>query len=166
MDSLLQLYYMGMAVYGWLCWRNVHSYSAVRVVDAEDLPSAAKITRDKCTSPNIQTWSLTAHLKIIIALSVLSFGLGSFMAHFTPADFPYFDATTTVFAVFATYMVTKKVLENWLYWVVIDFLSIYIYIEKGLTPTAVLFALYVILALYGYIKWQQTYRQQQTVSYA
>jgi nicotinamide mononucleotide transporter len=88
------------------------------------------------------------------------------MANFTPADFPYFDASTTVFAVFATYMVTKKVLENWLYWVVIDFLSIYIYIEKGLTPTAVLFALYVVLALYGYIKWQQTYQQQQAVNYA
>ena len=50
------------------------------------------------------------------------------MANYTKADFAYLDTFTTVFAVFATYMLTKKVLENWLYWVIIDSVSIYIYI--------------------------------------
>ncbi len=53
------------------------------------------------------------------------------MANYTRADFAYLDTFTTVFAVFATYMLTKKVLENWLYWVVIDAVSIYIYIRRS-----------------------------------
>lgn len=92
---------------------------------------------------------------------MVSYLVGWAMANYTPADFPYFDAATTVFAVFATFMVIKKVLENWLYWLVIDFVSIYIYLEKGLTPTAVLFGLYVILAAYGYYQWHKRYQGQQ-----
>jgi nicotinamide mononucleotide transporter len=87
--------------------------------------------------------------------------LGYVIANYTPAAFPYLDTFTTVFAVFATYLVTQKVLENWLYWVVIDAISIYLYIEKGLIPTTVLFIIYVIIAAYGYFKWQAIYRQSK-----
>lgn len=144
MDSLLQIYYMIMAVYGWFCWRVANNDNNT------DKPFSIKV------------WSKKTHLYIIILLSMLSYLVGWIMASYTPADFPYFDAATTVFAVFATYMVTKKILENWLYWVVIDFASIYIYIEKGLTPTAVLFSLYVILATYGYYQWHKRYQGQKT----
>jgi len=143
MDSLLQLYYMGMAIYGWFCWRK---------------------NKKNQTSLFITTWSLALHTKIIVLLAGISVGLGWLMANFTPADFPYFDSFTTVYAVFATYLVTKQVLENWLYWVVIDLASIYIYSVKGLAPTAILFALYVILALYGYYQWQQSLKGQQQLS--
>jgi len=86
---------------------------------------------------------------------------GYLMANYTPAAFPYLDTFTTVFAVFATYLVTQKVLENWLYWLVIDAISIYLYIEKGLIPTTVLFIIYVIIAVYGYFKWQSIYRKSK-----
>lgn len=150
MDSLLQLYYMVMAIYGWYCWREAKTQPTV---------SATGVV----LSNEIKTWELKQHLKIIILLSFISLLLGGVMANFTPADFPYYDAATTVFAIFATYMVTKKILENWLYWVVIDLASIYLYIEKGLVPTAVLFGLYVVLALYGYLQWQKTYQKQQPI---
>ena len=80
------------------------------------------------------------------------------MANYTPADFPYLDTFTTVFAVFATYLVTQKVLENWLYWVVIDAVSIYLYQAKDLMPTVVLFSLYTVIATFGYFKWQNLYK--------
>ena len=79
------------------------------------------------------------------------------MANYTSADFAYLDTFTTVFAVFATYMLTKKVLENWLYWVVIDFISIYIYINKGFYLTAILFAIYTVLAFIAYTNWKKEY---------
>jgi len=148
MDSLLQLYYMVMAVYGWFCWQKEKNKAASNVLESQI---------------SVSQWPLIRHVKAIIVLTILSLALGWFMDVKTPTDFPYLDAATTVFAVFTTYLVTQKVLENWLYWLVIDFVSIYIYIQKGLMPTAVLFALYVVLAAYGYYHWLQALRQQEPV---
>ena len=55
-------------------------------------------------------------------------------------------------------MVAKKILENWLYWIVIDAAAIYLYLEKGLYLTALLFAAYILIALVGYIAWCRDYR--------
>jgi nicotinamide mononucleotide transporter len=146
MDALLQIYYLAMAVYGWYCWRKV-------------LPSASNKQRTSELVQTIQIWPLLLHAKIILLLTACSLVVGWLMANFTPADFPYLDATTTVFAIFATYLVTKKVLENWLYWIVIDVVSIYLYLEKGLQPTAVLFGLYVVMAVVGYALWYSKYQK-------
>ena len=154
MDSLLQIYYLVMAVYGWYCWRNVH-------IDNISNKSTNKAVSTQTFA--IKVWTMQTHFYIVIFLSMVSYLVGWLMANYTPADFPYFDAATTVFAVFATYMVAKKILENWIYWVFIDFVSIYIYLEKGLTPTAVLFGLYVVLAGYGYYQWHKRYQGQQAL---
>lgn len=143
MDSLLQLYYLLMAIYGWLCWSKSKVF--VRLRDS---------------NVSYSQWPIQHHIIIIIALALLSLVLGWLMAAFTPTDFPYLDSATTVFAVFATYLVTQKVLENWLYFIIIDLVSIYIYIEKGLLPTAILFAAYVILAVYGFWQWRKQYKLQ------
>ena len=140
-DSALQIYYLVMALYGWYCWRDNN--------DAEKKHEAQVLS--------ITTWSLITHVKVIIILTLLSLVAGHLMAINTPADFPYLDAATTVFAVFATYLVTQKVLENWLYWIVIDFVSIYLYVEKALLPTAFLFSLFVVIACFGYFKWLKIY---------
>jgi len=136
MDSLLQVYYLAMAIYGWYCWRHV---IVARTGKKDDEDSGNKEVQQ------IQSWSAEFHLKTIIVLSVVSVLLGWLMANYTPTSFPYLDSATTVFAVFATYLVAKKVLENWLYWIVIDAVSIYLYIEKDLVPTAALFILYVFI---------------------
>jgi nicotinamide mononucleotide transporter len=78
------------------------------------------------------------------------------MNNYTRADFAYLDATTTCFSVISTYLVAKKILENWLYWVVIDAASIYLYISKGYYPTSVLFMLYTLMAVWGYRQWKRT----------
>lgn len=145
MDSLLQVYYLVMALYGWYCWRKVLPLDNTK-------PDAFELAQ------TIQTWSLLFHAKVIVLLTACSLTIGWLMASYTPTDFPYLDATTTVFAVFATYLVTKKVLENWLYWIVIDVVSIYLYLEKGLQPTAVLFGLYVVMAIVGYALWYGKYQ--------
>ena len=111
-----------------------------------------------CTT--VVSWSLARHSFIVILLAIIALFVGYIMANYTQAAFPYIDAATTVYAIFATYLVTQKVLENWLYWLVIDLVSIYVYLEKGLQPTAFLFALYVCFALYGYWQWLITYKKQ------
>lgn len=138
MDSALNIFYLVIAIYGWYSWKygNVKNQN----VDLE-----------------ISTYGLTKNLQIILGLIVLSLGLGYIMANYTSADYAYLDTFTTVFAIFTTYTLTKKVLENWLYWIVIDSVSIYIYINKGFYLTAVLFALYTILAFVAYNNWKKEY---------
>ena len=142
MDSALNAYYLLMAVYGYWQWSK-----------------HPKNSQNKNGQLTIVSWQLNYHIKACFALALLGLGLGYLMNNFTPADFPYLDTFTTVYAVFATYLVAKKVLENWLYWIVIDLLSIYLYIEKGLIPTTVLFVVFVVIAGYGYSKWLKLYQK-------
>ena len=145
MDSVLNIYYLAMAVYGYWIWqqdqanRNKHHTSSISIV----------------------SWSLSFHLKACYILTFIALFLGYVMANYTSAAFPYLDTFTTVFAVFATYLVAQKILENWLYWVVIDGVSIYVYIEKDLMPTVVLFGFYTIFATWGYFKWQSLYKKNR-----
>ena len=139
MDSALNIFYLVMAVYGWYSWK----YGNIKA-QSEEL--------------NISTYGMAKNIKIIIVLILISLVLGYIMANYTSADFAYLDTFTTVFAVFTTYMLTKKVLENWIYWVVIDAVSIYIYIQKGFYLTAVLFAVYTVLAVAAYVKWKNEYK--------
>jgi nicotinamide mononucleotide transporter len=138
MDSALNIFYLVMAVYGWYSWK----YGNVKNQNIE---------------LEISTYGLKRNMQIIIGLIVVSLILGYIMANYTSAVYAYLDTFTTVFAVFSTYMLTRKVIENWLYWVVIDSVSIYIYINKGFYLTAILFALYSILAFVAYNNWKKEY---------
>ncbi len=144
MESILNAYYLLMALYGYWQWQK----------DALD-------KKEKKTL-SIVSWQLSFHLKAGAILTIASVILGYFMANFTHAHFPYLDTFTTVFAVFATYLVTQKVLENWLYWLVIDAVSIYLYLAKDLTPTVVLFSIYIVIATFGYVKWHSLYKTNAT----
>ena len=139
MDSALNIFYLIMAVYGWYSWKYANGVNYHDNLD-------------------VSTYGLIKNLKIIAVLIIISLILGFIMANYTHADFAYLDTFTTVFAVFATYMLTKKVLENWLYWVVIDTVSIYIYINKGFYLTAILFVIYTILAMIAYKQWKKEYQ--------
>lgn len=149
MDSALNIYYLIMAVYGYWVWKK-NASTAAQSENNQQTPSFV-----------IVSWQTSSHVKACFILTVISFILGYVMANYTPAAFPYLDTFTTVFSVFATYLVAQKILENWLYWIVIDFVSIYLYVEKGLMPTAVLFTIYVVIAAYGYLKWQNLLKRNQ-----
>ncbi|QYJ87632.1 nicotinamide riboside transporter PnuC [Shewanella mesophila] len=139
MESVLNVYYMLMAVYGyWLWTRGGGDDNGVEVV----------------------SWSLPRHCVLIGVTAAISAIVGHLMATYTTASYPYLDAATSCFAVVTTYLVAKKVLENWLYWVVIDFVSIYLYLNKGLMLTSMLFILYVGMAIGGYFLWRTSMRTQ------
>jgi len=136
MDSFLNVYYLVMAVYGWYTWKYTNA-----IKKNEEL--------------SISSYGLNKNIKIILILSIISVLLGYVMDNYTKADFAYTDSATTVFALFATYMLAQKIVENWLYWIVIDSASIYIYIQKGFYLTSILFGLYTILALLAYQTWKR-----------
>jgi nicotinamide mononucleotide transporter len=76
---------------------------------------------------------------------------------YTAAALPFLDALTTWGAIVTTYMVANKVLENWIYWFVIDSISIYLFISRGLYFTALLFFLYLFMIVIGYRSWKRSY---------
>ena len=140
MESLLNFYYMYMAVFGWVVWRKGKANQAQRL---------------------ITSWPVNRHIILIVLTTLASLAIGYVMQNYTHADFAYLDSFTTCFAVVTTYLVAKKVLENWLYWIVIDAASMYLYYEKGYYPTLVLFIFYTVMAAWGFKTWYEEYEQSQ-----
>jgi len=103
----------------------------------------------------IHRWSKTIHIRVITTVLVISLVSGYLLAENTRAVWPYIDAFTTWASVITTWMVAKKVIENWLYWIVIDSVSIFLYIDRGLYLTALLFVAYVIIVIFGYFNWKK-----------
>jgi nicotinamide mononucleotide transporter PnuC len=97
----------------------------------------------------------TTHLIIISFVITLSLISGIFLEKFTNAALPFLDALTTWGAIASTYMVAKKVIENWFYWFVIDSISIYLFISRELFLTAFLFLIYLVIIIYGYRSWKK-----------
>ncbi|WNO59949.1 nicotinamide riboside transporter PnuC [Rheinheimera sp. MMS21-TC3] len=146
-DAILQLYYAGMAVYGWWRWQQLKQSAKASVEAGEQAP--------------VYEWSWQCHVKLIAITAIAGLGLGYAMAGHTQADFAYLDAQTTAFSVMATWLVTRKLVSNWLYWVVIDAVSIYVYAQKHLYFLTGLFMLYTIIAIIGYFAWRHHFLQQQ-----
>ena len=134
MEAYLQVFYVVMGIYGWSQWSASNASNPSFIVN---------------------TWSKYQHMiaiSIILALSLLS---GSLLERYTDAALPFLDALVSWGAVFATYMVAKKLLENWIYWFVIDATSIFLFIERGLWLSAVLFATYLVIIFFGYQSWNK-----------
>tara|TARA_R110001599_G_scaffold65838_2_gene185872 strand:+ start:120485 stop:121099 length:615 start_codon:yes stop_codon:yes gene_type:complete len=137
MESGLQVYYLAMAVYGWWQWQQ---------------GSEAR------TELAISSWGSRQHTIALLAVLLVSTASGALLEQFTKAALPYLDSFTTWGSILTTWMVARKILENWLYWLVIDSVSIYLYLDRELYLTALLFAAYLIIVLFGYRKWLLHYR--------
>jgi nicotinamide mononucleotide transporter len=135
----LQFYYLFMAGYGYVQWRK---------------RSGEEV------EPPIVVHSLKKHVLysgvIIGGTAVVGWSLNQF----TDASMPYIDAFTTVGALFTTWMVTKKMLENWLYWIIVDGVGVYMYWQKEMYLTSLLFMFFVITVIVGFFKWRKLYANQ------
>ena len=136
-EALLQFFYVVMALVGWFSWKHSRSDSLIK------------------------TWTTNLHVRNILVSSLLAFIIGFLFDNFTQQVSPYVDAFTTCLSLSATYMVAQKILGNWLYWIIIDLVSIYLYAERDYYLTAVQYALFTLLAVYGFWVWQQEYKRQK-----
>ncbi|WP_197493003.1 nicotinamide riboside transporter PnuC [Woeseia oceani] len=142
MESALHVFYLAMAVYGWYSWRH-------GARDRESLP--------------VVVWTLGTHGKAVLGIIVLSSISGFLLQRYSDAVFPYIDSLTTWSAVWATFLVARKVLENWWYWLLIDAASMVIYWTRDLHLTSVLFAMYLVLIPFGLWSWVRSYRKSVAV---
>jgi len=131
-DSALQVYYVVISFYGWFLWANGNK------------------TEDKLSVTS-------ASLKVILILvtstillwATIGYGLSK-----TDSTLPYWDAFTTSTAIVATWMLSRKLIEHWVFWIVINPVATGLYIYKGMYITAILYAVLTILAVAGYKKWK------------
>ena len=139
MESALNLFYFAMAIYGWSVWHFGRSGDA-------ELP--------------VSVWPGNVHAAAIVAVVAASAVSGYLLSRYSDAVYPYVDSMTTWGAIWATFLVARKVLENWWYWLVIDAASIVIYWSRDLHLTALLFVVYVVMIPFGLIAWRRSWREQ------
>jgi nicotinamide mononucleotide transporter len=135
-DMSLQVYYLFISVYGWYYWTK-----GDKSHNLTDLP----VTQAK----------RKVLLFLLIIWLVLTSVIGFFLDKFTDSPLPFLDAFTASGSIIATWMLARKLLENWIFWIIIDAVSILMYIYKELYPTVILFLVYTILAFLGYIQWKR-----------
>lgn len=133
MQAALQVFYVFMGAYGWWAWRHGSTGGA-------PLP--------------VSRWSPARHAGAAVLLLLGSAVNGWLVARTHGGWVPYVDAFVAWVSVLATWMVARKVLENWLYWIVVDTVAAALYWSQGLYATAVLFAVYVVIAARGYLAWR------------
>jgi len=138
LETGLQLFYSVMAIYGWLKWKQDTIESESRIVQ----------------------WKFKYHLINILISGSLTIIVGYIFDKYTSQANPYTDAFSTIFSLVATFMVTKKVLENWIYWIIIDAVCIYLFASRGLYLTSLLFLIYTSIAIIGYIQWRKLIKLQ------
>ena len=138
MQAMLQAYYVVMAGYGWWHWSQ-----------GGPEPPVIRLP-----------WRL--HAAGIVASLLLGLIVAQVLASETKAASPYLDSITTCMSLFATWLITRRVLENWLYWMVVDSLQTVLFASQGLWSTALLFVLYLGIGTAGYLSWLRIWRKQAT----
>ncbi|HIP51061.1 MAG TPA: nicotinamide riboside transporter PnuC [Campylobacterales bacterium] len=134
-SSLLNFYYMIMAVYGFYSWRKGRENEALKIT----------------------SYRLSKNLQFIVIGILLSIVVGYLSNTYTDAKLAYMDSFVLVFSIIATWMLTQKVLENWLYWLAIDTVAIVLYWKMDYLATVMLFVVYIVLGAYAYLTWRKEF---------
>jgi len=134
-DMGLQFYYVFISIYGWFHW------SRSKGQNEDELP--------------VVNLSIGLFFKLLLASLFIYIGISFILVNYTDSPIPYWDSFTTALSIVATWMLARKILEQWLVWVLVDAVSMGLYLYKGLYPTSILFAFYTVLALYGYYQWKK-----------
>ena len=143
-DMGLQVYYLIVSVYGWSYWMF-----GAKSKKQDDL---------KITKTNVKL-GIYLFLATIVLFVIISYVL----VNYTDSEIPYWDAFTTAASFVATWMLARKIIEHWIIWIVVDSVSLGLYIYKELYPTVILFAVYTVLAILGYIEWKKELKKKLNV---
>jgi len=138
MQAALNAFYVVMSAYGWLRW--------TRSTAEGELP--------------VGVWPLGWHVGAALALIALTFLSARLLSNETHSAWPLLDSLTTWFSLLATWLTARGKLENWLYWIVIDAILVYLFFVQAMPLFALLYLVYVVIAGAGFISWRRRFRAQ------
>ena len=137
-DMGLNGYYVVISIYGWLLWRKGSAEGGSKL-------AVSRLGKK--------------HALILLGFTAAAFaGIGLILDRYTDSPVPYWDAFTTAVSFTATWLLARKILENWILWIIVDAVSMGLYLYRGLYPTLFLFAIYTTMAVICYLKWSRTYK--------
>jgi len=133
-----QFYYLAVSIYGWYYWLR-HKNTGNSTGGATDIARLNKRS-----------------FLILLIITLVLFVIFYFILRWlTDSDIPLGDSFTTAVSCVATWLLAKKYIENWLFWIVSDVVSTGLYLHKELYPTAILYGSFLVLAVVGYMKWKK-----------
>ena len=135
-DMGLQVVFLVLSVYGWYQW----------------LHGGAQHTKLHVTRASPRIWAVCGVIWIVAWLVI---GKGTSML--PGVSLPYLDAGLTSLSLIAQWMMTRKILENWILWIIADIVYVPMYLYKDLVPTAGLYAVFLVLAVMGFVQWRRSY---------
>ena len=141
-DFGINVYYLLIAVYGWLAWKNILG----KRKPGKELP----ITR----ASRSEWW------KAVLMYVVIQIVITWLLVNYTDSTVPIADSFTTALSIVGMWMLARKYIEQWWVWCVVDVTSSALYVYKELYFTAILYALYAIIAIFGYLKWKTLMRNE------
>lgn len=136
-ESILYAFYVAVGIYGWVKWH----------------------TKDHRGIP-IRKWGIINHLATIVAGGLGALGLGYFFSTQSDAESPFYDAFTTSFSFVASFLEAHKILSGWIYWIVLNMMTIYLYASKEIYMYAAYSGVLTILSVIGFLRWQSAYKAQ------
>jgi len=139
LQAALQTVYVAMAVYGFRTW--------TRQADAAD---AGRV--------QIQRWPLRRNGAALVAVALGTLALAPLLARLTDAAWPTLDAAVTLGSLLATWMTARALLDNWVWWIVVDAASLVLYASQGLVFVALLYLVYMVIAVIGLRDWSRRLR--------
>lgn len=139
-DAFLNILYATLAIVGWVNWNKKKQIHAIRTI----------------------SWK--THALIVLGSCLLGAITGYALDNYTHQVFPYLDAVLFFLSISATWMITRKILENWIYFIVIDSAMVGIYFNRSLYLSSLLFILYTFFAIHGYYLWRKEMRKMQLIN--
>lgn len=134
LESGLQVFYLFIGVYGWYEW---------------------KYGKEGKSELTIISYSIKKLIPLLLIALILWLVFGYIAGKYSTQALPYLDAFITAFSLIATWMTAKKIIENWLFWIVIDGLAIVLYLYRGFYLIGILYIIYTFIAFWGYLEWKR-----------
>jgi nicotinamide mononucleotide transporter len=138
----LQVYYAGISIYGWFHWKR-----------------SSRNPGEKSVFP-VKNLNLKTGILVLSAFLVLWFAIYLLLVKGTDSTIPVWDSLFSAGGIVATWMLSQKIIQHWFLWMVIDSLSIGVYLGQGLYATSVLFGMYIITATIGYFEWRKSMKKE------
>jgi nicotinamide mononucleotide transporter len=142
-DMGLQVVYLILSIYGWYKW----------------LHGGEHHTRLAVSYATPAVWIAAASIGLVFWLV-----LSRYTATLQGVSYPYLDSGLTTVSLIAQWMMTRKIVENWLLWIIADIVYVPMYLSKGLYVTAVLYAIFLVLATIGLVNWRRSFARLPQVS--
>ena len=149
-DMFLQIYFFITFIYGWITWRN----------------------QKKIDKPiSILSSNKRVLFIFIIIISTMVFGVLVKNIHLIfpkiikhPASFPFIDTFIAITSIIATVFLAKRILENWLLWIIVDIIGVYVYMKKNILFISIEYGIFALLGIYGFLLWIKTNKNVERVS--